>query len=301
MKYIVTGGAGFIGSHIVDNLIKRKDEVIVFDNLSTGLIDNINPEAIFIETDLSIYQENLSSFFKNVAAVFHCAALPNVQYSIDYPCESNKANVDSIINTLELMRHNSVKKIIYSGSSSVYGNAKNIPTNEQENICPLSPYALQKYICEEYCYVYNKIYNIDYTILRYFNVYGERMTKNGAYVSVLSRFIQSIENNSALNIVNDGTQKRDFIYVKDVVSANLSSVFNTKATNQIINIGSGKNYSVNELADCFNAPKKYGESRIEPKETLADINLAQSVLSWSPKHDVKIWIKTFLKDKFGVL
>lgn len=295
MKYIVTGGAGFIGSHIVDELIVRKNEVIVLDNLSTGLKQNINSKAIFIETDLSKYQENLFSFFKNVTAVFHCAALPNVQYSIDYPCESNKANVDSIINVLELMRHNNVKKIIYSGSSAVYGNAKHIPTNEREDICPLSPYALQKYICEEYCYLYNKIYDIDYTILRYFNVYGERMAKNGAYVSVLSRFIQSMETNTPLNIVNDGTQKRDFIYVKDIVSANLACLFNSRASNQIINIGSGKNYSVNELADCFNRSKKYGESRIEPKETLADINLAQNVLDWVTKYDVKAWIADIIQ------
>ncbi|NBX73503.1 MAG: NAD-dependent epimerase/dehydratase family protein, partial [Alphaproteobacteria bacterium] len=127
--------------------------------------------------------QRLSQYFKEVNAVFHCAALPNVQFSIDYPYESNNSNVDTTIKILECMRQNNVTKIIYSSSSSVYGNCEHFPTNEKENIKPISPYALQKYIGEEYIYLYNKLYNINYVILRYFNVYGERMTSTGSYVS----------------------------------------------------------------------------------------------------------------------
>lgn len=294
MKYVVTGGAGFIGSHIVDELINQNHEVIILDNLSTGSINNINSKATFIKIDLSKDKiEDISQYFSGAKAVFHCAALPNVQYSIDYPVSSNTANVDSIINVLECIKKNSVEKIIYSGSCSVYGDAKNIPTNEQEDINPLSPYALQKYIGEEYCYLYNKIYGIKYCILRYFNVYGERMSTKGAYVSVISRFIQSFKNKFPLNIVNDGSQKRDFIYVKDVVSANLLAAY-TDISDCIFNIGNGVNYSVNEIADCFMLAKEYGEKRIEPKETLADINLIKNTLSWSPKQDVKLWIESYL-------
>lgn len=298
MKFLVTGGAGFIGSHIVDELISRKYSVIVLDNLSTGSIENINSEARFFNVDLSKEcQQEISSFFKGVDIVFHCAALPNVQYSIEFPHESNISNVNSIINVLEAMRKNNVKRIVYSGSCSVYGNAENIPTTEQESINPLSPYALQKYICEEYCYLYNNIYNIQYMILRYFNVYGERMSSKGAYVSVISRFLRSIANNESLNIVNDGSQKRDFVYVKDVVDANICAALATKY-NKIFNVGSGKNISVNEIANCFPAIKKYGEKRIEPKETLADIRHIQKELLWQPKQDIKEWISSYIKSKW---
>jgi UDP-glucose 4-epimerase len=294
MNFIVTGGAGFIGSHIVDNLIDNGHNVTILDNLSTGDVKNINSKAKFVQIDLSSEKtDEIVPHFADIDMVFHCAALPNVQYSMEYPVHCNTANVNSIINVLEAMRINNVKKIIYSGSCSVYGNATNTPTNESQPIMPLSPYALQKYICEEYCYLYNKIYNIEYIILRYFNVYGERMSKDGAYVSVISRFIQSLEQNKPLNIVNDGSQKRDFVYVKDVVSANIASAF-SEFSNYIFNVGSGHNLSVNEIADCFNWNKQYGELRIEPKETLADINLIKDILKWYPKQDLKEWVATFL-------
>lgn len=291
MKYIVAGGAGFIGSHIVDKLIELNHEVIVLDNLSTGNMDNVNIKAKFIDVDLAKSNiKDLSSVFHQSSAIFHCAALPNVQHSIDNPISSNEANVNTTINILELMKKNNVPKIIYSGSSSIYGNTTVIPTKEYSQLNPLSPYALQKYISELYCQLYSKVNNIQYVIFRYFNVYGERMTNKGQYVSVLSHFLQSKADNKPLNIVNDGEQRRDFVYVKDVVEANILAANTDKANNHIINIGMGYNYTINHIASIFNSPKQYGESRIEPFENLADISLAKELLEWEPKQCLIKWI-----------
>jgi UDP-glucose 4-epimerase len=289
-KYVVTGGAGFIGSTIVDRLIDHQHDVIVLDNLSTGKKVNINNKANFINCDLSLIdQKTLNSYLKNTEIVFHCAALPNVQYSIEYPMEASCANVNTTIKILEAMKFNSIQKIIYSSSSSVYGDAISVPTSEQSTINPLSPYALQKYIGEKYCYLYKNMYNINYTILRYFNVYGERMTDVGAYVSVLSHFLRALIQNKTLNIVNDGNQKRDFVYVQDVVNANICSISET-SNNMVFNIGSGINYTINTIADWFGIDKSYGETRIEPKETLADITKANIILEWMPKQSLEDWV-----------
>jgi len=297
MKYVVAGGAGFIGSHIVDLLISLNHEVIVLDNFSTGKRCNIPSKATVIEIDLSTVKSSiLGNLLYNCAAVFHCAALPNVQFSIEYPRESNTANVDTTINILEAMRLSGVPKIIYSSSSSVYGDTLQLPTNEDTPIQPVSQYALQKYIGELYCQLYSRIYNIQYTIFRYFNVYGERMTDNGAYVSVLSHFIRSYKKNLPLNITNNGEQKRDFIYVKDVARANIAAIIHNDCNNQIFNIGYGTNYSVNTLASMFNSLTKYGEHRIEPFETLANIDKAKLVLNWCPETNAIDWIKNILKD-----
>ncbi len=289
-KIVVTGGAGFIGSHIVDHLIEQDQQVIVLDNFSTGKKENKNPKATYIYCDLSsIDQKELNSYTKDCSVVFHCAALPNVQYSIDYPYESNKANVDITIKILESIRYNNIQKIIYSSSSSVYGNAQQIPTKETESIKPLSPYALQKYIGEQYCLLYHQLYNIQCIILRYFNVYGDRMTDKGSYVSVLSHFFKAIKNNQPLNIVNDGEQTRDFINVNDVVQANIAAM-NNNISFETLNIGYGNYYSINEIAELFNTSRQYKESRIEPQHTLADISKAKELLSWQPKIDLKTWI-----------
>jgi len=291
MKYLIAGGAGFIGSHIADMLIGMGHNVIIVDNLSTGKKDNIPDEATFIELDIAKSPiEILSSFFDDVTAVFHCAALPNVQFSIEQPLDSNKANVDTTIKILESMRIKKIKKIIYSSSCSIYGDAIQIPTTENETIKPLSPYALQKYIGEEYCALYHRLYNIEYVALRYFNVYGERMTDIGAYVSVLSHFLRAYKNNKPLNITNTGEQKRDFIYVKDIARANILAALKNTGGETILNLGSGNNYSINSIANWFNHNIVYGESRIEPFETLADINKAKNVLNWSPEMDLKSWV-----------
>lgn len=293
MKYVVTGGAGFIGSNLVDRLLSEDHEVIILDNLSTGSIDNLSKKAkesfVFKDVAMALPQE-LNRICKDANGIFHMAALPNVQYSIENPVGTFNANLVSTMKMLEVAKYHSIK-FIYSGSCSCYGNAINTPTNENESIKPLSPYALNKYQGEEYCKLYSEIYNINAVCLRYFNVYGDRMTNTGAYRSVLSVFFDSYNKKQPLNIVNDGEQKRDFVHVSDVVRANILAMNTELKVKMPFNIGSGKNYSVNEIANMFGAEKKYGEKRVEPKETLANIGRAKLLLKWEPKTKLEEWIK----------
>jgi len=293
MKYVVTGGAGFIGSNLVDKLLSEDHKVIIMDNLSTGNINNLSEKAresfIYKDVAMALPQE-LNRICEDVNGIFHMAALPSVQFSIENPMKTINSNLISTIKMLEVARKNSAK-FVYSGSCSCYGNADEIPTNEKESIKPLSPYALNKYQGEEYCQMYSKIYNLNTVCLRYFNVYGCRMTSIGAYKSVLSVFLDAYDKKQPLNIVNDGEQRRDFVHVSDVISANINAMNCSDQLNMPINIGSGKNYSVNEIADLFGTTKKYGEKRIEPKATLANISIAKDVLKWQPKTKLEQWIK----------
>jgi UDP-glucose 4-epimerase len=291
-KVVVTGGAGFIGSNLTDKLIELGHEVVVIDNLSAGDYTNVNRKAYFYRTDL--HKIDISDLYlecKDAEYIFHMAALPNVQYSIEEPLHTAKVNLLSTLNILEYARTYGVKKFIYSGSCSCYGNAEELPTTEDESIKPLSPYALHKYQGEEYCRLYSQIYNLDTVVLRYFNVYGPRMTNTGAYRSVLSVFLEAYKNKKPFNIANDGEQKRDFVHVSDVVNANIMAMESGEVSQYPINIGSGKNYSINEIADMFGSEKVYGEKRIEPQETLADIMTAKVMLNWKPKVELKNWIK----------
>ena len=294
-KVIVTGGAGFIGSNLVDELIKQEIEVIVLDNLSTGKQENINPRAVFYQCDVSRMPMNTFDYlFKDVDTVFHLAATPQVQYSIENPTDNN--NLYSLINMLEVSRILGVKRFVFSSSSAVYGNPKYTPINEDHPINPLSPYALHKLIGEQYCKLYSDIYNLDTVCLRYFNVYGNRMPKEGAYKSVISVFKEQY-NKHPLNIVNDGEQKRDFIHVNDVIQANILATTSTKNhKGDIFNVGTGQAYTVNEIADMFGGNKKYGEKRIEPKNSIADNAKIRLDLDWKPKHKLKTWINTFTEE-----
>jgi len=291
-KVVVTGGAGFIGSNLTDKLIELGHEVIVIDNLSTGDYTNVHRKAYFYRTDL--HKVDISDLYlecKDAEYIFHMAALPNVQYSIEEPLHTAKINLLSTLNIMEYARTYGVKKFIYSGSCSCYGDAEEVPTTEDESIKPLSPYALHKYQGEEYCRLYSCLYNLDTVVLRYFNVYGPRMTNTGAYKSVLSVFLEAYKNKKPLNIVNDGTQKRDFVHVSDVVDANIKAMESGKVSQYPINIGSGINYSINQIANMFGSKKLYGEKRIEPYETLADITAAKVMLNWKPKIELEDWIK----------
>ena len=294
-KVIVTGGAGFIGSNLVDELIKQEIEVIVLDNLSTGKQENINPRAVFYQCDVSRMPMNTFDYlFKDVDTVFHLAATPQVQYSIENPTDNN--NLYSLINMLEVSRILGVKRFVFSSSSAVYGNPKYTPINEDHPINPLSPYALHKLIGEQYCKLYSDIYNLDTVCLRYFNVYGNRMPKEGAYKSVISVFKEQY-NKESLNIVNDGEQKRDFIHVNDVIQANILATTSTKNhKGDIFNVGTGQAYTVNEIADMFGGNKKYGEKRIEPKNSIAENAKIRLDLDWEPKNELKTWINTFTEE-----
>jgi len=285
-KVIVTGGAGFIGSNLVDRLIEQEIEVIVLDNLSTGKKENINSKAKFIRCDISTDRP----LFDNVDTVFHLAATPQVQYSIENPTDNN--NLHSLINMLNLSKKSGVKRFIFSSSSAIYGNPKYTPIDENHPLNPLSPYALHKLIGEQYCKLYSDIYNLDTVCLRYFNAYGNRMPNEGAYKSVISVFKEQHNNNQPLNIVNDGEQKRDFVHVEDIIQANILCAINTNNfKGKIYNVGTGQAYTVNEIADMFGGEKQYGEKRIEPKHSVAENAKIKLELNWESSNDLKKFIK----------
>ena len=285
-KVVVTGGAGFIGSNLVDSLIERKLEVIVLDNLSSGKEENINSKAKFIKCDVSIDRP----MFDGVDTVFHLAATPQVQYSIENPTDNN--NLHSLINMLNISNKLGVKRFIFSSSSAVYGNPKYTPIDENHPINPLSPYALHKLIGEQYCKLYSDIYTLDTVCLRYFNAYGDRMSNTGAYKSVISVFKEQKTQNQPLNIVNDGEQKRDFVHVEDIIQANILSALNSRNfKGEIYNVGTGDAYTVNEIADMFGGEKQYGEERIEPKYSIAENGKIKSDLGWRTNNDLKNFIK----------
>ena len=296
-KVIVTGGAGFIGSNLVDELIKQEIEVIVLDNLSTGKRENINPRAVFYECDISNMPMNTFEYlFKGVDTIFHLAATPQVQYSIENPLDNN--NLHSLINMLEVSKLIKAKRFVFSSSSAVYGNPKYTPIDENHPTNPLSPYALHKLVGEQYCKLYSQIYGLDTVSLRYFNVYGERMANEGAYKSVISVFKEQYEQEEPLNIVNDGEQKRDFIHVNDIIKANILCAESTKNLNgEIFNVGTGKAFTVNEIADMFGGDKKYGETRVEPKDSVAENAKIVLDLDWSAKGNLNKWIEKTLKNE----
>ena len=300
-KVLVTGGAGFIGSNLVDVLIKRGVEVIIIDNLSTGKMENINPKAIFLKHDLaSIDISELINILDGVDIIFHLAALARVQPSIEDPVPYHHANVTSTLHILYAASKSKVRRVVYSASSSCYGDSVKVPQAEYDPTNPLSPYGLQKYIGEQYCRMFSQVYHLDTVSLRYFNVYGERMSLDGAYCLVTGIFARQMLNNQPLTITNDGKQRRDFTYVGDVVNANiLAAEYQNNLDGQVFNIGNGKNFSINDVADMFGGEKKYGEKRLEPFETLADNSRARQILNWKPKGNLKEWIINY-KYELGI-
>ena len=297
-KVVVTGGAGFIGSNLADFLIEQGLHVIIIDNLSTGRAENINPKAEFVRANLAdVSVTYLTELMQNVDVVFHLAALARVQPSIEDPYTFNRVNVNSTLKVLMAANAAGVKRVVYSASSSAYGDAKEFPTPETHGTNPLSPYGLQKLIGEQYCKMFSEVYGLDTVSLRYFNVYGERMATEGAYCLVMGIFAKQMLEGNPLTITNDGEQRRDFTYVADVVQANwLAATHQTKLGGDVFNIGNGKNYSVNEVADMLGGEKSYGYPRIEPTQTLADNSKARSILGWNPVGDLPAWIKKYKTD-----
>ena len=293
---LVTGGAGFIGSNLVDQLILEGKEVHVIDNFISGKKENCNDKAIYHNLDISVVEhiDTFKKIFEGVDTIFHCAALARVQPSILNPLKYEVNNTLGIMNILKAAADVKVRRLVYSASSSAYGPTNNLPSKESNPINPISPYANQKYYGELCCRMFSEVYGLETVSLRYFNVYGERQNLGGAYATVVGIFINQILEGKPLTINGDGSQRRDFTYVKDVVSANILASNSLKVgSGEVINIGSGKNISINELADMFGTEKKYMKPVNEPFANLADIRKAKELLNWEPLKDLDSWINEY--------
>lgn len=286
MKYVVTGGAGFIGSHIVDQLIARGDEVHVIDNFLTGKRERLNSKAILHEGDIRDF-EKLHPIFKGAAGIFHTAAQPRMQYSIQQPKLTNDINITGTLNVLLAARDTGVKRVVYSASSSAYGPRHPMPLKEDMAPEPVIPYAIQKRVGEQYCVMASRFYGVETVSLRYFNVYGPRQTTeaDGPYATVIGIFLEQRAKGKPMSVVPDGKQKRDFTHVTDVARANLLAMESLHVgKGEIINVGTAKNYSVLDVAQMIGGKWEFVAPRQgEVRETLADIKKAQELLSWEPK------------------
>ena len=295
-KCLVTGGAGFIGSNLADELINQGHEVLIIDNLTTGKKEYVNSKAEFHEADIRKL-EQIKPLFRGIDYVFHLAAFPRVQPSIEDPATANDINLNGTVNVLIAARDAKVKKVVYSASSSAYGDQTKMPLTEDMPAHPLSPYGLQKYVGELYCRLFTEIYGLPTVSLRYFNAYGKRQTLEGAYCLVMGIFVSQRLNNEPMTITGDGNNRRDYTSVIDVVRANILAAKSDKVGHgEVINIGRGSNFSVNELAAMIGGPVKHIEPRIEPKETLADNSLAKKLLGWQPTVDLSEWLKGYKKE-----
>ena len=301
MKYVITGGAGFIGSNLVERLVKEGSKVHVIDNFSFGKLENCNKKAHYYNIDLSQKSNfnQVKEVCKNADSVFHLACIARVQPSIKNPVEYEMNNTISTVNILKASVESNVRRFIYSSSSSVYGNQTNLPLKEDFKTNPLSPYGAQKLYGEILCKTFSKVYGLETVSLRYFNVYGEKQNIDGAYALVIGIFLNQRFNEKSLTVRGDGSQRRDFTYVGDVVRANiLASKSEHVGSGEIINIGNGKNKSINEIASYVGGKIKYIDPVLEPFETLADNLKAKKLLNWEPKQDVKSWIKDYIKKNY---
>ncbi len=290
MKYLVTGGAGFIGSHLTEELLKEGHEVIVVDNLSEGSRDNLpldNPNLKFYEDDIMevIMWEHL---FKDVDVVFHLAAITRPQESIDDPKIYNRVNVEGTLNVLIAARDMGVKRVVFASSASIYGEQYIYPCLETATPNSMSPYGLQKFMGELYCKLFTDIYGLETNCLRFFNVYGTRMNPDSPYSALIPKFIKKIKAGEQPTIFGHGNQARDFCHIDDVVRA-IILASKIDGFGQVFNVGGGVNYSVNDVFEiiCNKLGKTmtplHGPAVIEPTQTLADITKARDILAWSPE------------------
>ncbi|MFH1222825.1 MAG: SDR family oxidoreductase [Pseudomonadota bacterium] len=290
-RVMVTGGCGFIGSHLTDLLLEKGMDVTVIDNFSTGRPGNLehqkgNKALRVIEADISNY-ETIEKYFEGMDIVFHLAALADIVPSIENPVAYHRANVDGTVNVLMASRKYNIKRFVYAASSSCYGIPDNYPTKETDQMRPQYPYALTKNVGEQYVMHWGQLYKLPVVSLRLFNVYGPRSRTSGTYGAVFGVFLKQKLEKKPFTVVGDGTQTRDFTYVTDVANA-FCTAANSDITNEIMNVGSGGTYSVNMLIELLQGEKVYIPKRPgEPDCTYADTSKIRRLLKWEPKVSFK--------------
>lgn len=299
MRALVTGGAGFIGSNLVDYLIEQGHDVVVIDDLSSGKRENVNPKATLYEKDISSPLPKLLSYFYKVDTVFHLAAWPRVPRSIKDPLGTNRVNVIGTLNVLQACRQLMIKRLIYSSSSSVYGNQGEAQMNEDMIPSPISPYGLQKLIGEQYATVFARLFDMSITSLRYFNVYGPRQLMEGAYSLVIGKFIDLKRQGKKLTVYGDGTQTRAYTHVSDVVHANyLVATSPELKGHNIFNVGTDKETSVNQIANLVGGEVKHiipnPRGDFEEERKSADFLKIKEYYGWEPKVKIEDGIKELL-------
>jgi UDP-glucose 4-epimerase len=298
MKYLVTGGAGFIGSNIVSELLRQGQQVVVLDNFATGKRENILP--LMKNENLTMIEGDLRSFHivrsavKGVDYILHQGALPSVPRSINDPITSNDVNILGMLNILEAAKEFGVKRVVVASSSSIYGNSESLPKVETMPINPMSPYALTKYAQERYCQIFSQIYGLETVALRYFNVFGPRQDPTSQYSAVIPKFIRLIMADKEPVIYGDGSQSRDFTFVENNVWANIQACTAPKAAGEVINIACGERYTLIELVQMINEilgkniePKFETDRAGDVKHSLAGIEKAKERLSYEVRVDFR--------------
>ena len=300
MRFLVTGGAGFIGSNLVKRLLEKGYSIRVLDNFATGLRENLTD---FIK-DIELIEGDIRDFWtvvkatKGIDYIIHQAALPSIPRSIDNPLTTTEVNINGTLNILEAARFNSVQRIIYASSSSVYGDSPQMPKKEDMKPMPKSPYAITKLAGEEYCMSFYNLYGLETVALRYFNVFGPRQNPTSQYSGVIPKFINMLKNKQNPTIFGNGKSSRDFTYIDNVVDATILAVEKEAAVGNIINIACNKAYTLNDLVEKLNKimdikippiyrPEKLGDI----KHSLADISKAKNMLGYKPRIDFEEGLK----------
>lgn len=312
---LVTGGAGFIGSHLAAALLARGVRVRVIDNLSTGYRENLaeidGGDIDFVNASITDPQ-SLRRALEDVEVVFHEAAIPSVPRSVASPFETHEASVNGTFSLLLAARDKKVRRVIYAASSSAYGDQPESPKRESMRPNPLSPYAVAKLVGEYYCQVFTRTYGLETVSLRYFNVFGPRQDPGSEYSGVISRFVHALQTDERPVIYGDGEQSRDFTYISNVVDANLRAAEAGAAVGKIINIGNGKSVTLNELLDTLkelsskqNVTAEYRAERPgDVRHSLADLSLAKSLLGYTPdvglQEGLRLTLSWWQKSRFNV-
>ena len=294
-RILITGGAGFVGGHLTEELLKQGHHVIVLDDESATSSDKFNWFKEAENHKFSILEKSALTelFKKNIDYVIHLAAETKIQLAIDDPEKCYNVNVMGTLNILESSRKYNVKRVIMASTSAIYGMSP-APHKETQKPNCLNPYASSKLCDEELCKLYSSLYQLETICFRFFNIYGERMPYKGQYAPVIAIFDRQKKNGKKMTITGDGKQRRDFIYVKDIVSALIISlkIKADKVTGEVFNLGSGKNYDINEVAKMLGGECKFIAPRVgEARETLADIETTKDILGWHPKTELEKWIK----------